>query len=314
MTKSVLVTGIIRSGTTWVGQVLDTALDTIYFHEPFNPHSNWNACFPTPAHYLYLTDDTGKIYLYQWKRLLDLEPFRWGTWRKTIEEKNEEYIERQVGQATDRDNIVPIVKDPMALYSVEWLVKYFDMSPVFVLRHPIGIVKSIVNLEWWGVANQSPIFNQPLLRERFFPHISDDERNQYRLGTDSIERVCWMIRLHYETIRFFRREYPEWIYLSYEDMTLNPGARILDLMATLELSPSEATLNLFEQKDVPPDLDGLSPEKDLTPVPSKVDQILASTAEVTQWQEKFDKHFGHLAEDFEDIWPQTVAYTDEDGD
>ena len=35
--QPVLISGSHRSGTTWVGMILDKAPGTFYIHEPFNP-------------------------------------------------------------------------------------------------------------------------------------------------------------------------------------------------------------------------------------------------------------------------------------
>lgn len=34
--KPILVTGLLRGGTTWIGQMLALAAEAEYFHEPFN--------------------------------------------------------------------------------------------------------------------------------------------------------------------------------------------------------------------------------------------------------------------------------------
>ncbi len=307
MRKSILVTGLIRSGTTWVGRVLSTSANTIYIHEPFNPDSLWNACFPTPCHMLYLTDENGGVYVERWRRLLQLKPIFKGPWLEPIKKELEAHIEAHLSRVANRDSVIPIVKDPIAIFSVEWLVKNFQMTPVFTIRHPVSVVKSILRLGWMNTGRVAFVEQQPLLMKRFFPGRLEESRELIRSHPDPIDRVCCWVRLLYSVVATYRRMHPEWIYVPYEDLTLNPEAHFLHLMKVLELRPSQHTLEEIGQGQEGHHDPSLVDQGTLKPIPSNVSEIFSPTEEVKDWHNKFEGFFADLAEDFTGIWPNLSA-------
>src|SRR4029077_14652741 len=57
----------------------------------------------------------------------------------------------------------PLVKDPMALFSAEWIAETFDAQVVVIVRHPAAFASSI-KLDGWAHPF-SHFLNQPALME-----------------------------------------------------------------------------------------------------------------------------------------------------
>ena len=100
------------------------------------------------------------------ENLLRFEPQYPQPWSKDAKERCEKIIQTSIDNWGNRSDLIPVVKDPTALLSTEWLVKHFNLTPVIVTRHPILIVKSLLKLGWGGspteAINRQPTVNNLL--------------------------------------------------------------------------------------------------------------------------------------------------------
>ena len=127
---------------------LATSANTVYFHEPFNPHSRWNAAFPVPNQYLYLDETNGELYEDLLRGLVTLNPiFRSQKWMPELVSNRQQKLRAALAHLDPALPITPIIKDPTAVFSSEWLVNCCGARPVFILRHPIYIVQSLLKLD-----------------------------------------------------------------------------------------------------------------------------------------------------------------------
>jgi hypothetical protein len=240
--KPILVTGIIRSGTTFIGKVLATGLNTIYIHEPTNPMSPWNSCFPTPIAYYYINGTNGGAYTNLLTKLVNLDPVFQGEWREDIARNRMEYIQKY-----NNNDLIPraIIKDPIALYSANWF-KSLTIPVVIVLRHPISIIKSIVRLGWSKNYNPGFISRQPLLFNDFYRNCySADEKiiSSNWDNFDEVKRAICFVRLQYLAICKYYSSDENFIFISYEKFVKSPNENFIHLFKKLNLQTSEKTLN-----------------------------------------------------------------------
>src|SRR6185437_11687325 len=144
--RPILVTGAHRSGTTWVGRVLAASTNPAlgYLWEPFNPRHR-PGTFPVrfPRYFEYLCAENGRPYVEPMSAAL---AFR----------------DRPGGAAA-------LVKDPIALFSSEWLAATFGMRVVVMIRHPAAFAVSIRRRNWRH--RFGDFLDQPLLMRDFLgPH------------------------------------------------------------------------------------------------------------------------------------------------
>src|SRR5947209_3599913 len=149
--KPIFVTGSHRSGTTWVGKMLAASPCVGYIHEPFNLTHRPGICTATfPYWFTYITEENEAPYFEALKKTLAfhfdiraelpaLQSFR-HVGRMLKNYKNFSLYRFQ--------HATPLVKDPIALFSSEWLAQRFDMNVVVLIRHPAAFTSSIKRLNW----------------------------------------------------------------------------------------------------------------------------------------------------------------------
>src|SRR3954468_9588126 len=123
--RPILVTGGHRSGTGWVGQVLATSAQPVgYLWEPFSlRHRPGTLAVRWPFWFPYITEENGAPYRAPIERTL--------AWRYAV--PSELYSLRSAKDAGRmardwwrfgryrRQHAVPLFKDPIAVFSAEWL-------------------------------------------------------------------------------------------------------------------------------------------------------------------------------------------------
>lgn len=132
----VLVTGVYRSGTTWVGSML-AAAGLWHLHEPFNPN---RGLWPNELEYA----DPGRAHpalddfvlrLLRGRHRSALRLPRSGRWFMPL-------------------RLLPLrprrilIKDPSAALLTEYLVRRHGMHALIIFRHPAAIVSSFLRLDW----------------------------------------------------------------------------------------------------------------------------------------------------------------------
>jgi len=298
----ILVTGTVRSGTTWLGKVMATCQNTFYIHEPFNPDSLWNAAFPTPLSHYYLCNDNGGIHRRLFNRILRLDPSFKGRWKDDVREHKLKYIENHTRKFDHSKPYIPIVKDPTALYSTEWLFESFNVIPVILLRHPVSIVKSLLKLGWAQNLQGFLIWGQPLMLRRLCEIDTGFERYADRatwMTDEPLERALNFVGFNCRFIAAMKSIYPDWTYIGYEQLTNDP-LLITNLMHRIGLEPTARTNRaIFDEPDR---FDSsLAHQKSLTPHPVNLDEIYSDEGRGIDWRTLYAREFGFLADSFPDM-------------
>lgn len=134
--KPILVTGVPRSGTTWLARLLARAPGTaLAGREPMNPRGRQYALGGT---------------LHGWARLDDLTPRQRLVLRAAYRGWNpfvySRFGSRQWAGPLPRTRLV--VKDPYALLSMPVVARTTGAVPVLVYRHPGAILASYRRVDW----------------------------------------------------------------------------------------------------------------------------------------------------------------------
>lgn len=260
MSRPILVTGSIRSGTTWVGKTLATAPGVGLVHEPFNKDHPLGILAHRWSHqYTYMTEETDETTSAA-IALEDTLGFRYRPWSHL---RNPESPLRTLGLLRDLPRFWyrrhlsrprPLLKDPIALLSADWLADRFDMDVVVMVRHPGAFAWSYKRI---GEPNRfTDLLQQPALMEGpLEPFAGDVERAANT--DDSIYQAAILWRVLYATVARYQSRHPDWVVARHEDLSTNPlGAfpllfGLLDLpftaktrrfiaLTTSELNPVEA--------------------------------------------------------------------------
>ncbi|HEX2295753.1 MAG TPA: sulfotransferase [Actinomycetota bacterium] len=235
MSRPILVTGSHRSGTTWVGRMLCASREAGYVHEPFNPNRSpgW---FPErlPYWFMYLTEENAAPYERAVEDLLALRyPFG-----SLLRARSARGLAQQVPEAARSvayrlGRRRTLVKDPMALFSAEWLARRFGADVVVMIRHPAAFVSSIKKLSW-GFDYERNWLAQDLLMRDLLGAWAESFRG-YEGEVDLVGEGIVMWNAMYDVVRGYRDRHPDWHFVRYDDLADYPVDGFRDLYARLGL-------------------------------------------------------------------------------
>lgn len=246
----ILVTGAIRSGTTWVGRSLGTAPGVAVVHEPFNlDHSQGVFAHRFPYQYPYLPNGAAEADLVD-RAMDDTLRFRY---RPVVHLRRFENPRRTLGLFRDlplswyRRFVVrprPLLKDPIAVFSAEWLAKRFGMAVVVTVRHPAAFTWSYLRID--EPNRFSDLLAQPALMEGpLAPHAEDVARAAR--NDDPVVQAALLWKIVYSVVDEYRLCQPGWFVTRHEDLSLDPMGRFCALFERLGL-PFTARTRRFLQR------------------------------------------------------------------
>jgi hypothetical protein len=223
MSRPILVTGSHRSGTTWTGRMLCLSGEAAYIDEPFTPSRSpaWLAQ-PLPYWFMYITEENEEPYVAAFERIMTL--------RYPVVDvlKNTRSIKRFGRQAPEiprsfyyrAKHLRPLLKDPLAIFSSEWLASRFNVDVVVMIRHPAAFVSSIKRLNW-GFDYEQNWLPQELLMRDLLGHRADEFRD-YEGEVDLVGEGIVLWNAIYDVVSGFRERHPDWTFVRYEDLAENP--------------------------------------------------------------------------------------------
>jgi hypothetical protein len=114
----------------------------------------------------------------------------------------------------------PLVKDPIALLSAEWLADTFGMQVIVLIRHPAAFTASLLRLDWrFDFANFA---SQPALLDHDLAPFAAEIEAAARHRLDPVAEAGLLWRCLYATVDRYRRERPDWLFLRHEDVSARP--------------------------------------------------------------------------------------------
>jgi hypothetical protein len=212
--RPILVTGMPRSGTTWVGRVLCAGKGAGYVNEPFNLSTSPGTLrVPVDHWFPYVTADNEPAILGALEPLLRfnyplgrelrrcrtyvelLHTLRW--WRASLRSRGRR----------------PLVKEPHAVFSAEWFARRMGSDVVVTVRHPLAVVSSWKRLGW--SFDFMHLLGQPaLVRDLLRPLRSDMER-ALDPSRDLVDRVALLWHVVYRIVALATFGVDRTVALSY---------------------------------------------------------------------------------------------------
>jgi hypothetical protein len=240
-TDPILVTGSHRSGSTWVGRMLAADDSVGYIREPFSIlHRPGILDVPIRWWFPYVCSENEEPYV---AAVEDMLAFRYRTGASV----------RGVRSVTDAAKVAhdlvrwqthrsrrarPLLKDPLALFSSEWLAERFHTRVVVLIRHPAGFASSLQRYRWTHPFDH--FLRQPLLmRDRLEPFRQEIEEYA-RTEHDCLDQAILLWNVIHHTISGFRQRHPDWLFRRYEDIGTQPLTEFERLYRELGLEFSPA--------------------------------------------------------------------------
>lgn len=219
----ILVCGVHRSSTSWVGKMLTANKKYTYVSEPLNIlHRRGVMRIPTRHWYTYVNEDNQDRYLSAFYETLNLDYHLWQELRSLRSLKDaarmvRDWTEFKLGRLNGRQ---VLLKDPFAVFSAKWFSRQLGCKVVIVVRHPAAFVSSLKRLKW--PFEFEDLLAQPLLMRDWLEPFREDMERATAAPEDLVFQACLLWRIIYHVVAQYRQEFPEFQIVRHEDLSLQP--------------------------------------------------------------------------------------------
>jgi hypothetical protein len=230
--RHLLVTGIHRSGTSWVGQMLAAGGGLTYANEPLSVSHRQGVLGVKVKHwYTYIIEENEAQYLPAFQDLVKLryqffkELYTISS-RKDVLRAGRDFFNFNYGRLCG--NRV-LLKDPFASLSAPWFADRLNCQVVIMVRHPLAFASSLKRLGW--PFQTEDLMAQPLLMRDFL------EKDRVDLEAmepdDVIGRAGLLWKLLYRTVHQIAQTRSDLIIARHEDLSRDPVSGFRDLYQKL---------------------------------------------------------------------------------
>ncbi|MBX2826548.1 MAG: sulfotransferase [Flavobacteriaceae bacterium] len=241
--KPILVTGAHRSGSTWVGKIVNASPLIRYVHEPFNPERPrpqppfgvWFKYFNEQKRY----EEEELFHAY-------LQSFLKGSLQQIKSTSNKRAILGWVKEWRSRWLRRTVFKDPIALFSAPWMHEWMNCDVVVVIRHPAAFVASLKVKDWQF--DFQDFWNQPELIQRYLQDYSKDIETMSSQPGDIIDQGILLWNCFYSVVQQYYKHYGDrWYFVTHEALSLSPEEEFRKLFAFLDVPWSGRVLEEIEK-------------------------------------------------------------------
>ncbi|WP_299228484.1 sulfotransferase [uncultured Psychroserpens sp.] len=253
----ILVTGIHRSGSTWIGKTVAVSPQVKYVHEPFNlqiKRANplrklgiYTLRSPLKFWFEYVDGKTNK------KRQDEILNYIRAFYSiSTVSVLHEFFKIRKPSDIKLFFNELksrskrPLIKDPLALMSSAFIAEKLNAKVVVSVRHPAAFVASIIRKNWKfdfnNFANQ-----ERLLDEHLFPYkeaIISCSKKRLPLVDEAI--LLWNI-IYSFTSKLQDKYKDDWYFVKHEDLSEDPVEEYRKLFQYLSLEFNEIIVSQIQK-------------------------------------------------------------------
>ncbi|MBU0732189.1 sulfotransferase domain-containing protein [Patescibacteria group bacterium] len=236
----ILITGGPRSGSTWAGKIISKSPEVGYIHEPFNLKCHPGICnCPIDKWFFYVNEINEHEFSECFNRTLHYEYNTRAQLSRSLTVGAKQWLDWQYYRITNKR---PLIKDPIAIFSTEWLVKNFNMKPVILIRHPAAFISSRKKLNWAFPAKD--ILSQPELMKKLGPFKEEIEKQAVQKH-DIIDQGILTWNLMYYFINELKEKHDEWLFIRYEDLAKDPLKKYAEIFTYLDLDFSKKIKNFI---------------------------------------------------------------------
>ncbi len=224
--RPILVTWAHRSGTTWVGKMLCAGGDACYIHEPFNVSLRIPRWVPVSLPYWYYhvpeRNALPPRFLHHLENALQLRfPLRANLRHLRSPGDVRVFLREALRAGFCRwRRARPLLKDPLAVFSVAWLARTYDMEVVVMIRHPAAFAASL-KLRGWDFDFRH-WREQPRLMATYLRPFTEEIETFVREKRSIVEQAALLWKGIYTTVLEYQKRHPDWIFLRHEDLLEDP--------------------------------------------------------------------------------------------
>ena len=249
---TILVAGLPRSGTTWVGEVLGRTAGARYLHEPDNhlvrPDAWWAKRDLGPYPEL-RPAEAGGDYERLWERAFAGGPRRSPVYAaaRVLQRAG---APRVSGRLASRRHVrrAPgplVVKSVHSARSLEWVAQRFRPAVVVVERHPFGVISSWRKLGWDDFLDIDPG------ALRYCAAVLGVDPPP--AGASWLERAAWHYGVLSSHLEQACRRHPDWLVVRHEVLCAGPEPAFRRLSERLGLHFTDETARFLAASNRPGD-------------------------------------------------------------
>ena len=228
--RPLLVTGLPRSGTSWVGKMLEASGQVVYVNEPLNPQhppgrSPGVLNAEVTHRFQYICPDNDQ----QWTRAFaDTIRLRYHMVAELRRNHSPYDLARMAkyfstftyGRLHGRR---ALIDDPFAVFSARWFAERLQADVVVLVREPVSLVGS-----WWRLGwkfDFQDLLGQALLRRDLLATQYEPEMQDLIGSPDRLAQIALLWRATYDAVHRMRDEVPGLQVIRYEDLSREPMER-----------------------------------------------------------------------------------------
>lgn len=119
-----------------------------------------------------------------------------------------------------REGARPLLKDPIAIFSAEWLCDSFNMDALVMIRHPAAFAHSIKSRRLGHPFGD--FLAQPLLMRDLLSPFEEPIREFVAEEQPLLDQAILLWRIMHHVILAYRDRRPAWMFLRLEDLARDP--------------------------------------------------------------------------------------------
>lgn len=235
-----LVTGMPRTATSWVGKMLEASGALVYVNEPLNPrHPPGRSPGVLRAEvthaFQYISEENERVWLPAFQDTVRLRFHPLAELRRNHRPYDlARTVKYAAGFTLGRlRGRRALLDDPYAVFAAPWLARRVGCRVVVTVRDPVATVSSWRRLGWR--ARLGELLAQPaLVRDRLGPFLPELEAAGSG-GEDPVGQASQLWRAIYGTVAGYRREIPGLEVVRHEDLSADPVPAFAALYARLGL-------------------------------------------------------------------------------
>src|SRR6476659_9768682 len=202
MGRPILITGMARSGGSWVSRMIAGGGDVVHINEPFNRRHPPGLTpgilrVPPPRAYQYVGPHNEAEYVAGFRDMLRL---RYNLVAELRTNRGIYDLAKMAKYATAFSHgrvrgMPPLIDDPYMVFAAEWMAERLDCQVVMLVRHPAGIVSSLARIGTGWADNLPDIAGQVARNPRFvvvrYEDLATDPLNEFRALYDRLDGVTF---------------------------------------------------------------------------------------------------------------------------
>lgn len=139
----------------------------------------------------------------------------------------------------------PLIKDPIAFFSAEWISKSFDCKVIVTVRHPAPFIASLKVKNWKFDFNN--FLDQKNLMNKLKPFNEEIQIISRSKNSSIIDQgiLLWKI-FTYQTNQYME-EHSNWIFVRHMDLVNNPEKNFKQIIRYCDLEYTKTTKNFLKK-------------------------------------------------------------------